>query len=139
MYLSGEAVDEGIQQQCPPARRRQDEGHIGNPAHPAGQGNTGQIAAQRIEGGGSGGQKGIASIIERLGTQDFPRMRVGIGRPPGRMDPADYVLQDFSKQDKEELTFLFQRAVDAVEVFSHYDLQTAMNQFNGSSNGGDKA
>lgn len=90
-------------------------------------------------GGGSGGQKGIASIIERLGTQDFPRMRVGIGRPPGRMDPADYVLQDFSKQDKEELTFLFQRAVDAVEVFSHYDLQTAMNQFNGSSNGGDKA
>ena len=90
-------------------------------------------------GGGSGGQKGIASIIERLGTQEFPRMRVGIGRPPGRMDPADYVLQDFSKQDKDELTFLFQRAVDAVEVFIHSDLQTAMNQFNGGSNGGDKA
>lgn len=90
-------------------------------------------------GGGSGGQKGIASIIERLGTQEFPRMRVGIGRPPGRMDPADYVLQDFSKQDKDELTFLFQRAVDAVEVFIQSDLQTTMNQFNGGSNGGDKA
>ncbi len=90
-------------------------------------------------GGGSGGQKGIASIIERLGTQEFPRMRVGIGRPPGRMDPADYVLQNFSKQDKDELTFLFQRAVDAVEVFMRSDLQTAMNQFNGGSNGGDKA
>lgn len=89
-------------------------------------------------GGGSGGQKGIASIIERLGTQEFPRMRVGIGRPPGRMDAADYVLQDFSKQDKEELVFLFQRAAEAIDVFIHTDLQTTMNQFNGGSNGGDK-
>ena len=46
--------------------------------------------------GGSAGQKGIESIIARLGTQDFPRLRLGIGRPPGQMMPADYVLQSFS-------------------------------------------
>src|SRR3990172_3912507 len=50
-------------------------------------------------GGGAGGQRGMASTIERLGTQDFPRLRLGIGRPPGRMDPAAYVLQNFSRDD----------------------------------------
>ena len=48
-------------------------------------------------GGGPGGQRGMASTIEQLGTKDFPRLRLGIGRPPGRMDPKDYVLQDFSQ------------------------------------------
>jgi len=49
--------------------------------------------------GGPGGQRGMASTIDHLGTKDFPRLRLGIGRPPGRMDPKDYVLQDFSKED----------------------------------------
>ena len=49
---------------------------------------------------GSGGHRGVQSIIQRLGTQAFPRLRLGIGRPPGRMDPADYVLQDFSADEE---------------------------------------
>src|SRR5262245_59967906 len=51
------------------------------------------------EKGGAGGQKGLKSIIEHRGTQEFARLRVGLGRPPGRMDPADYVLQDFDKSE----------------------------------------
>ncbi|MCZ2288180.1 MAG: aminoacyl-tRNA hydrolase, partial [Anaerolineales bacterium] len=50
-------------------------------------------------GGGAGGQRGMASTIERLGTKDFPRLRLGIGRPPGKMDAADYVLQNFSRAE----------------------------------------
>ena len=73
-------------------------------------------------GGGSAGQKGIASIIERLGTQDFPRLRVGIGRPPGRMDAADYVLQDFSTGEKELLQGTLDRAAEAALVFVNSDL-----------------
>ena len=55
-------------------------------------------------GGGPGGQKGIASTIERLGTKDFARLRLGIGRPPGRMDPSAYVLQDFSRDETKLLS-----------------------------------
>ena len=54
-------------------------------------------------GGGSTGQKGVESIIEKLGTKSFPRLRMGIGQPPGRMDSADYVLQPFGKDDEEGL------------------------------------
>lgn len=82
-------------------------------------------------GGGSAGQKGIASIIERLGTQDFPRLRIGIGRPPGRMEAADYVLQDFSRTESEVLPEILDRAVDAVQVFLTQGLDEAMNQYNG--------
>jgi peptidyl-tRNA hydrolase, PTH1 family len=82
--------------------------------------------------GGSAGQKGMGSIIERLGTQQFPRLRLGIGRPPGRMDAASYVLQDFSKQEVEALQETFGRAVDAVQLFVTQGLNTAMNQFNGA-------
>ncbi len=81
--------------------------------------------------GGSAGQKGMASIIERLGTQVFPRLRLGIGRPPGRMDAADYVLQDFSKGEEELLAATLDRAVDAVLVFVSEGLDAAMNQYNG--------
>jgi len=83
-------------------------------------------------GGGSPGQRGLTSIIEQLGTQEFPRLRIGIGRPPGQMDPADYVLEDFWGSEKELLPQLFIRAVDAVKDFLQYGLEHAMNGFNGT-------
>lgn len=82
-------------------------------------------------GGGSAGQKGMGSIIERLGTQDFPRLRLGIGRPPGRMDAAAYVLQPFKKSEIELLPELLERATAAVLVFITNGLEAAMNQYNG--------
>ncbi len=82
-------------------------------------------------GGGPGGQKGIASTIERLGTKDFARLRLGIGRPPGRMDPAAYVLQNFSRDEEKILSEVLDRAADAVLEFVKSGLNAAMNKFNG--------
>jgi PTH1 family peptidyl-tRNA hydrolase len=82
-------------------------------------------------GGGPGGQKGVASAIERLGTKGFARLRIGIGRPPGRMDPADYVLQDFSRNELKTLSGILDQAADAVLVFVMEGLDKAMNKFNG--------
>lgn len=83
-------------------------------------------------GGGSGGQKGMQSIIDRLGTEDIPRMRIGTGRPPGRMEAADYVLQDFDAQEINLMNDTFDRGVDAVLTFIRFGLEKAMNDFNGS-------
>jgi PTH1 family peptidyl-tRNA hydrolase len=82
-------------------------------------------------GGGPGGQKGVASAIERLGTQDFARLRLGIGRPPGRMDPADYVLQDFSRDEMKSVSEILDRAADAAMCFITDGLDRTMNRFNG--------
>jgi len=82
-------------------------------------------------GGGSAGQKGIQSIIDRLGSQEFPRLRLGIGRPSGQMDPKDYVLHTFSAGESELLKVVLDKAVDAVKTFVGADLDTAMNKFNG--------
>lgn len=84
-------------------------------------------------GGGSAGQKGVASTINKIGTQNFPRLRIGIGRPPGQMDAADYVLQDFSKSDQEIMNPTLDRAVEALKVFIRDGLDAAMNQFNGTN------
>jgi PTH1 family peptidyl-tRNA hydrolase len=81
--------------------------------------------------GGSAGQKGMESIIERLGTDEFPRLRIGTGRPPGRMEAADYVLQDFPAQDTELLNETLDRAVQAVLIFIQDGLDKAMNIYNG--------
>lgn len=81
--------------------------------------------------GSSGGQNGIKSIIERLGSQDFHRARVGIGRPPGRMDPADYVLHDFSAAEEEVFTPLRQTVCDAIECWLFEGIEAAMNRYNG--------
>ena len=81
--------------------------------------------------GGSAGQKGMTSIIDRLGTQDIQRMRLGIGRPPGRMEAADYVLQDFSAGEAELLRLTLDRAAGAALVFVVEGLEAAMNQYNG--------
>ncbi|NOY99363.1 MAG: aminoacyl-tRNA hydrolase [Chloroflexi bacterium] len=83
-------------------------------------------------GGGSAGQKGVASIIERLGAQEFPRLRLGIDRPPGRMDPAAYVLQDFPQAEMMTLSETLDRAADAALAFISEGLDAAMNRFNGT-------
>ena len=80
--------------------------------------------------GGSGGHRGMNSIITRLGTQDFARLRVGIGRPPGRMDPAAYVLQPFGRDDEMLMNMARDRAVEAIECFLAEGIVTAMNRFN---------
>lgn len=82
-------------------------------------------------GGGPGGQRGMASTIEQLGTKDFPRLRIGIGRPPGRMDPAAYVLQDFTRAEMKMLSEILDRAADAALEFVVNGLDKAMNKYNG--------
>jgi PTH1 family peptidyl-tRNA hydrolase len=82
-------------------------------------------------GGGPGGQKGVASTIEILGTRDFARLRLGIGRPPGRMDPSAFVLQDFSREETEILSELLDHAADAALEFVVNGLDKAMNKYNG--------
>jgi PTH1 family peptidyl-tRNA hydrolase len=74
----------------------------------------------------------MESIIERLGTEDFPRLRLGINRPPGRLQAADYVLQDFSKAEAELLPMVLDRATDAVQSFIRHGIVTAMNLYNTS-------
>jgi PTH1 family peptidyl-tRNA hydrolase len=81
--------------------------------------------------GGSGGQKGMQSIIQRLGTEEFPRLRIGTSRPPGRMEAADYVLQDFPAQEIDLLNDTLDRGVEAVLTFVHEGLEKSMNSFNG--------
>ncbi|HAF47704.1 MAG TPA: aminoacyl-tRNA hydrolase [Anaerolineaceae bacterium] len=81
--------------------------------------------------GGAGGQRGMASIMATLNTQDFARLRVGIGRPPGRMDPSDYVLHDFDPPEEEMLPALLSSAVDATRMFLQDGIERAMNEFNG--------
>lgn len=80
--------------------------------------------------GGDAGQKGVRSIIEKLGTQDFPRLRVGIGRPPGRMPVSSYVLQDFSKSEQELLPFVLDQSVSAALHFVDHGLESAMTLYN---------
>jgi peptidyl-tRNA hydrolase, PTH1 family len=82
--------------------------------------------------GGPGGQKGMASTIEQLGTNGFARLRIGIGRPPGRMDPAAYVLQNFSKDEFKTLSEIIDRAADAALEFVMNGVNAAMNKYNGS-------
>ena len=78
--------------------------------------------------GGPGGQRGMASIIEQLGTQDFPRLRLGIGRPPGRMQPADYVLQDFPKADEPWVEKLVDAVAEAMPLLVTGDGNGFMNK-----------
>lgn len=81
--------------------------------------------------GGPGGQRGLGDILEKLGTKEVPRLRIGIGRPPGRMDPAAYVLQDFSREEMNELSLILDHGADAVLAFVTHGLNKAMNDFNG--------
>jgi PTH1 family peptidyl-tRNA hydrolase len=80
-------------------------------------------------GGGDGGHNGLKSITSALGSRDYLRVRFGIDRPPGRQDPADYVLKDFAAAERKELPFHLDRAADAVEALLTSPLQAAQNTF----------
>ena len=80
--------------------------------------------------GGAGGHNGMRSIIQHLGGNQFARLRVGIGRPPGRMDPAAFVLQDFGRDEGAELDAVLDRAGQAIDTFLMAGVTAAMNQFN---------
>ena len=80
-------------------------------------------------GGGEGGHNGLRDISKALGTRDYTRVRVGVGRPPGRMDPADYVLRDFSSTERKELPILLAEAGEAVELIITKGLQAAQLRF----------
>jgi len=80
--------------------------------------------------GGAGGHKGMTSIIERLGSQEIPRLRMGIGRPPGRMEAADYVLQEFSATETNLLPEILDRGVEAMFTFITQGIAAAMNHYN---------
>jgi peptidyl-tRNA hydrolase, PTH1 family len=82
------------------------------------------------EKGGAGGHNGMRSIIHHLG-QDFPRLRLGIGRPPGRMNPAAYVLQDFSRDELPVMDVMLDQALQAVETYLQEGIQLAMSRYNG--------
>lgn len=83
--------------------------------------------------GGHGGQNGLRSIVQHLGSKDFARLRFGIGRPPGKMDPVDYVLQRFKGDDEILARELAGRAAAAVTVWLSQGIEQAMSQFNGEA------
>jgi len=82
------------------------------------------------QGGGSGGHNGIKSVIEALGTPQFVRLKIGIGRPAPRQDSADYVLERVTPEEMAIYEPCLERAVDALELLLNRDVATAMNQFN---------
>ncbi len=86
-------------------------------------------AVRLKRGGGDNGHKGLRSLTAALKTREYLRVRVGIGRPPGRMDPADYVLRDFTVAERKELPLVVSRAADAVEMLLADGLESAQNRF----------
>jgi PTH1 family peptidyl-tRNA hydrolase len=80
--------------------------------------------------GSAGGHNGLKSIVERLGTQEFPRLRLGVGRGDARRDLADHVLSTFEPGERAELDMFIARAADAVEMFAVDGIQTVMNRYN---------
>jgi PTH1 family peptidyl-tRNA hydrolase len=83
-------------------------------------------------GGGDNGHNGLKSITKSIGTREYHRVRVGIGRPPGRQDPADFVLNDYSTVERRELPFQLDRVADAIECLLTDGLAIAQNRFHGT-------
>lgn len=81
-------------------------------------------------GGGDGGHNGLKSVTASLGRRDYARVRFGIGRPPGRQDPADFVLREFTSAQRRELPLEVDRAADAVETLLERGLEAAQNAYN---------
>jgi PTH1 family peptidyl-tRNA hydrolase len=91
----------------------------------------GQIRAKF--GGGESGHNGLRSMSQSLGTKDYARTRFGIGRPPGRQDPADFVLSDFTPAQRKEIDFLIDRAADVAEAIMVRGLEWTQNAYHTSS------
>jgi len=88
-----------------------------------------QFGAVRLKlGGGDNGHNGLRSVTAALGSRDYHRIRIGIGRPPGRMDPADFVLRDFSAAERKELPEIVGRAADSVRILMESGLAVAQNE-----------
>ncbi|MFK5688801.1 aminoacyl-tRNA hydrolase [Ornithinimicrobium sp. LYQ92] len=87
----------------------------------------GQVRLKR--GGGEGGHNGLRSISQSLGSRDYLRVRLGVGRPPGRQDPADHVLSDFPAKDRQEVELLVGDGVDAVVDLAQLGLETTQQRF----------
>jgi PTH1 family peptidyl-tRNA hydrolase len=83
-------------------------------------------------GGGDNGHNGLRSLTQSLGTKEYLRVRFGVGRPPGRQDPADFVLKDFSRTERQELPVLVDRTADAVESLLTSSLEATQNAFHGA-------
>lgn len=79
------------------------------------------------QGGGEGGHNGLRSVSQALTTKDYVRTRIGIGRPPGRQDPADFVLKAFAAPERKEVPVIVEQAADAVELFLRVGLEAAQN------------
>jgi PTH1 family peptidyl-tRNA hydrolase len=95
------------------------------------------FAKMRLQfGRGSGGNNGARSVIRALGSQDFWRLKCGVGRPPGRMDPADFVLRRFTAKEQPEVDLMLQLAADVVEAFI-VDGGEAAQQLTGNRSNGD--
>jgi PTH1 family peptidyl-tRNA hydrolase len=90
----------------------------------------GQVRAK--VGGGEGGHNGLRSISQSMSTKDYVRVRFGIGRPPGRQDPADYVLTEFAAAERKELDFLVDRAADMVESIIRTGVEATQNAYHAS-------
>ncbi|HEY5844384.1 MAG TPA: aminoacyl-tRNA hydrolase, partial [Mycobacterium sp.] len=78
-------------------------------------------------GGGEGGHNGLRSVASALGTKDFQRVRIGIGRPPGRRDPAAFVLENFNAAERAEVPTIVEQAADATELLVQLGLEPAQN------------
>ena len=79
-------------------------------------------------GGGEGGHNGLRSVADALGTKDFKRVRIGIGRPPGRKDPAAFVLENFTAAERAEVPTVCEQAADATELLIELGLEPAQNR-----------
>ncbi len=88
------------------------------------------------QGGGDNGHNGLRSVTAALGTREYFRVRVGIGRPPGRMDPADFVLHDFSAAERKLVPEVAERAADATEALLRRGLAAAQNEFHATVTSG---
>ena len=80
--------------------------------------------------GSSGGQKGLGDILRRLGTDEVPRLRIGIGEPPERWDAVDYVLSKLAKKEVPDIEGAVVRAADAAIVWAHEGIEQCMNRYN---------